>query len=75
MTCNYSDTRNYAGNESISEEQWREAENLLNMYIAECTAIGWAGSFALNLSLLPLKTRLDAGERTQGLYDEIMEIE
>ena len=73
--CNYSDTPNHAGNELISEEQWREAENLLNMYIAECVAIGWAGSFALNFSLLPLKRRLDAGERTRELYDDIMEME
>lgn len=52
---------------------WEHAENYLNMLIAEYAMIGFAGSFAMNLTLLPLKRRFDAGERTQKLYDEIME--
>lgn len=54
---------------------WEKAKNWLNEVIAEYTAIGYAGSFALKLSLLLLKVRYDNGERTQELYDEIMECE
>ena len=54
---------------------WNEAENYLNMLIAEYTAIGWPGIFGLQMTLLPLKKRFDSGERTQELYDAIMECE
>lgn len=54
---------------------WQEAENYLNMLIAEYVAIGPAGSFGLRLTLLPLKKRFDSGERTEELYNEIMECE
>lgn len=54
---------------------WEQAINHLNMLIAEYSAIGWAGQFGLKLVLLPLKRRLDAGERSEGLYNEIMQCE
>ena len=54
---------------------WGRAGNYLNMLIAEYAAIGWAGQFGLQLVLLPLKRRLDAGERTETLYHEIMQCE
>lgn len=57
------------------EAMWKEAEDYLNMLIAEDTAIGLAGYFGLQLTLLPLKKRFDDGERTIELYDEIMNCE
>ena len=54
---------------------WERAESWLNELIAEYVALGWAGSFGLRLTLLPLKRRFDAGERTQDLYDAIMQCE
>ena len=54
---------------------WARAEAWLNELIAAYVSLGWAGSFGLHLTLLPLKQRLDAGERTQDLYDAIMDCE
>lgn len=54
---------------------WERAKTYLNSLIAEYAAIGWAGQFGLNIVLLPLKRRFDGGERTQALYDEIMQCE
>lgn len=52
---------------------WERAENHLNMLIAEYSALGWReGQFGLYV-LLPLKRRFDAGERTENLYQEIMQ--
>ena len=47
---------------------WERAESWLNKLIAEYVALGWAGSFGLRLTLLPLKQRFDAGERTQDAF-------
>ena len=54
---------------------WAEAEKYLNMVIAEYRSIGSIGSLALNITLLPLKKRFDEGERTEELYNQIMEVE
>jgi hypothetical protein len=61
--------------ESTEELDWKQAENTLNMWIAEYANIGASGRFGLQLVLLPLKKRLDSGERTQELYEEIMSCE
>ncbi len=53
-------------------DRWHEAREHLNAVIAEYVDVGIVGSFALKLTLLPLKHRLDGGERTDELYDEIM---
>ena len=52
---------------------WERAENHLNMLIAEYSAIGGTGQIGLQITLLPLKRRFDAGERTDKLYEEIMQ--
>lgn len=52
---------------------WNKAEDYLNFLIQEYESVGWAGKFALGLILYPLKSRLDKGERTESLYNEIME--
>lgn len=53
---------------------WEKAEN----YLIECekayTQIGAAGLFALSFVIAPCRDRFNKGERTQDLYDEIMEI-
>jgi hypothetical protein len=59
------------------------SENILNWelaeeYLKECEAayaeIGRSGLLALILTIMPLRDRFNKGERTQELYDEIMEI-
>lgn len=59
----------------MTPNDWDKAESYLNKTIAEYAAIGMPGRFALQLTLIPLKKRYDDGERTQELYDEIMECE
>lgn len=51
---------------------WEEAENYLNSLIAEYVLIGLSGKLGLELTLLPLKRRINSGERTDELYTEIM---
>lgn len=54
---------------------WKKAEDRLNMFIELYREIGWSGRFGIYLTLLPLKKRFDAGERTPELYEEIMACE
>lgn len=61
--------------ESITNEQWKEAIEYLNMLIVEYASLGWPGGFGLNGVLVPLKKRYVSGERTRELYDEIMKCE
>ena len=58
-----------------TEEQWLNAWNYLNFMIAEYASLGPTGSFGLNVTLLPLKRRYDAGERSKELFKEITSIE
>ena len=60
---------------SITKEEWEEAEKHLNLFIAEYASIGFPGTFGLQGILVPLKKRFDSGERTRKLYEEIMEAE
>lgn len=54
---------------------WKKAEehlyNVLNLY----KSIGFTGTFALSITINPLVKRFESGERTEELYDEIMELE
>ena len=59
----------------ISEKDWKKAVDHLNMLIVEYASIGFAGTFGLNVVLVPLKKRYDSGERSRELYDEIMSCE
>ncbi len=54
---------------------WDEAKRYLDFIIQEYESIGWTGKFALELTLYPLRERFDKGERTESLYNEIMECE
>lgn len=58
-----------------SELDWKKAEDHLNFMIDEYKSIGTRGIFSLTLTLYPLKQRYNSGERTQELFDEIMECE
>lgn len=58
---------------NISDEDWKEAKENLDRWILEYAMIGPAGSFALYGILKPLNDRYEHGERTQELYDAIME--
>lgn len=53
---------------------WEQAENYLAMMMEAYREIGAPGLFGLSL-MKPLKRRLDGGERTRELYDEIMNLE
>ena len=60
---------------NISDEDWKEAKETLDRWIVEYATIGPAGSFALYGVLNPLNERYVLGERTQELYDAIMDIQ
>lgn len=53
---------------------WQEAQEYLETCEKEYAEIGSAGYFALSIVIRPLRDRLNGGERTQELYDEIMGI-
>jgi len=53
---------------------WNEAEEYLKTCESVYTEIGTAGFFALKYVIRPLRDRFNMGERTQELYDEIMEV-
>lgn len=49
-----------------------KAEQRLKACESAYSEIGSAGYFALTLVIRPLRDRFNSGERTEGLYDEIM---
>ena len=66
---------NQMSNPPISDEEWGKAVKHLDEIIVMYATIGWAGRFALDGVLAPLKKRYESGERTKELYNEIMECE
>ena len=54
---------------------WKKAEQYLSEIESGYASIGSAGYFGLVITIRPLRDRFNKGERTQGLYDEIMELE
>lgn len=52
---------------------WDEAKKYLDKMIKEYQGT-WAGWSALSFVLYPLRERLENGERTQELFDEIMAV-
>lgn len=55
---------------------WDKAKAHLDFYEKEYNDLdGGAGRFALAITIMPLRDRLERGERTKWLYDEIMEVE
>ena len=54
---------------------WVQAEKWLDEIERAYREIGPLGSFALHAVILPARRRLERGERTRDLYDEIMGIE
>ena len=54
---------------------WDEAEKHLNDIRQIYTGIGMSGVPALRMTIDPLFVRFSTGERTQELYDEIMNLE
>jgi hypothetical protein len=53
---------------------WERGENYLILCEKVYTEIGVVGQFCLNYVLKPLRERYDQGERSQELYNEIMEV-
>lgn len=54
---------------------WEKAQEHL-YYIADLyESIGWTGTFALVATINPLVKRFENGERTEKLYNEIMDLE
>lgn len=53
---------------------WNKAEQHLKACESAYAETGSAGSFALIWVIRPLRDRFNQGERTTGLYDEIMDI-
>ena len=54
---------------------WKQAEEHLGECEKAFAEIGSAGYMALNFVIRPLRDRFNKGERSQELYDEIMETE
>lgn len=55
---------------------WQKAEDHLRFFMAEYAALpGGVGQFGLQLTLVPLFNRYQSGERTEELYNEMMEVE
>lgn len=54
---------------------WAAAEAYLEQLMEAYFSIGTAGYPGLTLFLMPLKARLEAGERSKELYDDIMACE
>lgn len=57
----------------ISGEQWKEAIDHLNRLIKVYFDMGEIGKIRLDLALIPLRDRLNSGERTEDLYEDIMD--
>jgi hypothetical protein len=53
---------------------WNKAEQYLKDCEAAYTEIGRAGMIAMICVISPLRDRFNSGERTQELYEEVMEI-
>jgi hypothetical protein len=58
----------------MEELDWEKAEEYLKTCESAYAEIGSAGMFALNFVIMPLRNRFNGGERTGGLFDEIMDI-
>lgn len=54
---------------------WNRAIRYLDFLIEEYRSLGLNGLFGLYFTLLPLRERYKNGERSQHLYDEIMQCE
>lgn len=54
---------------------WEKAIEHLNMLISEYELLGLVGYFGLRIVLYPLRARVEAGERSEELYNQIMECE
>ena len=59
----------------MRENNWNEAKEHLYYIKSAYEEIGWTGTFAIALTINPLIERFEAGERTNDLYDKIMELE
>lgn len=53
---------------------WKQAQEHLELAEKAYSEIGSSGYFALSFTIRPLRDRFNNRERTQELYDEIMEI-
>ena len=54
---------------------WEEAEQYLKDIEQRYAEIGSAGYLALNMVIRPLRDRFNRGDRTEGLFKEIMELD
>lgn len=59
----------------MTEQEWKDAKEWLDEVRQAFFEVGAAGLFGLWISIDPLLVRYERGERSQELYDEIMELE
>lgn len=57
-----------------TKEQWNEAKSWLDEVRQAYVDVGAAGLFGLRISIDPLLIRYERGERTEDLFEEIMEL-
>ncbi len=55
--------------------RWENAEKYLKVIEEAYQEIGLPGAYGLAMAIIPLKERFEAGERTEELYEAIMELE
>jgi hypothetical protein len=58
-----------------TEQEWAEAKSHIDEIRRLYTSIGVAGIPALRMVIDPLLIRFSSGERTDDLFDDIMELE
>lgn len=69
--------QHYEWEEGIDQDafDWAHAKYHLNDIRSQYTAIGVSGLAALNMTINPLLVRLESGERTKALYDDIIQLQ
>lgn len=61
-------------NDEKPELDWDKAKGYLDFMQKAYEDIGRGGVFGLAITIMPLQDRYARGERTQWLYDDIMEV-
>ncbi len=58
----------------MTDRDWEKAQAYLKKVRQQYTDIGAAGVPALTITINPMVVRLERGERTDALHDEIMNL-
>lgn len=59
---------------SNTDKDWGRARTHLHDRMMDMAALGMPGRLRMEISMLPLKRRMDQGDRSEWLYDAIMKL-